>query len=252
VTALSTSILNRTRTLKFLEELAADSGSGARTLYLTPGLSDTEIIKAVKSFSIDPVTSDKITELARRSETGAAILHGHMRRCLVLPPFPIKDTAASDSFNTEPLLSLLRTEYRIGLVLVRLGAYAIGVCRGDTLVSSKVGTGLVHGRHKKGGSSAHRFERHRDKQIEYFLTRVCRRAREQLEPHEKSLDYLVYGGARTTVQLLHKQCTFIDKLEKKTLPPLFDIPEPRQVVLEKAVERVWSSTIYEWREEQDT
>jgi peptide subunit release factor 1 (eRF1) len=251
VTALSTSILNRTRTLKFLEELAANSGSGVRSLYLMPGLPDTEIDKAIKSLRVDSATSDKITELARRSETGAAIFHGHTRRCLVLPPFPVKETSASDTLNTEPLLSMLRTEYRIGLILVRLGSYAIGVCRGDALLNSKVGTGLVHGRHKKGGSSAHRFERHRDKQIEYFLTRVCRRAREQLEPHEKSLDYLVYGGARTTVQLLHKQCAFTGKLETETLPPLFDIPEPRHAVLERSVERVWSSKIYEWREEQD-
>jgi peptide subunit release factor 1 (eRF1) len=143
---------------------------------------------------------------------------------------------------------LLRHDYRIALVLVRLGAYAIGICHGERLVTSKVGTGLVHGRHKKGGSSAHRFERHRDKQIEYFLTRVCGRLREQLEPHIQALDFVVYGGARTTIQLLKKQCQFVEKLGKPTLPPLFDIPAPRQSVLETAVSRVWSSTVMEWRE----
>ena len=112
-----------------------------------------------------------------------------------------------------------------------------------------MGTGLVHGRHKKGGSSAHRFERHRDKQIEYFLTRVCQRAREHLEPHVKSLNYLVYGGARTTIQLLQKQCSFIGKLDTPSLPPLLDLPEPRQAVLEGAVRRLWSSIVFEWQDE---
>ena len=132
---------------------------------------------------------------------------------------------------------------------MRLGAYAIGICDGENLVSSKVGTGLVHGRHRQGGSSAHRFERHRDKQIEYFLTRVCQHAREQLEPQAKALDYVVYGGAWTTILLLQKQCPFLGQFDEPTLPPLLDIPEPRQAVLETAVNRVWSSTVIEWRED---
>ena len=132
---------------------------------------------------------------------------------------------------------------------MRLGAYAIGVCMGDKLVTSKVGTGLVHGRHRQGGSSAHRFERHRDKQIEYFLTRAGQRAREQIEPYLKTLDYAVYGGARTTIQIFQKQCGFLGRIRAPLLPPLLDIPEPRQVVLINAVSRIWSSTVIAWRED---
>jgi peptide subunit release factor 1 (eRF1) len=132
---------------------------------------------------------------------------------------------------------------------VRLGTYAIGVSGGENLVSCKTGTGLVHGRHRQGGSSAHRFERHRDKQIEYFLTRVCQHIREQWEPHAKTLDYVVYGGAWTTMQLLQKRCPFLERLATPALPPLLDIPEPNRSVLETAVKRVWSSTVMEWRED---
>jgi len=101
---------------------------------------------------------------------------------------------------------MLKHDYIIGVVLVRLGSYGIGVCLGDKLVSSMVGTGIVHGKHSKGGSSAHRFERHRDKQIETFLIRVCGHVREQLESYEKSIDYMVYGGARTTILMAQKYC----------------------------------------------
>jgi peptide subunit release factor 1 (eRF1) len=146
------------------------------------------------------------------------------------------------------LRSRLEHDLMIALVLVRLGSYAIGVSRGEKLLTSKVGTGLVHGRHRQGGSSAHRFERHRDKQIETFLNRVCQHAREQLEPYVKSLDYIVYGGARETILLLQKYCPLLMKLETPVLPPLLDIPDPRQAVLETAIGRVWSSTVVEWEE----
>jgi hypothetical protein len=51
----------------------------------------------------------------------------------------------------------------------------------------------VHSRHRQGGSSAHRFERHREKQIESFFTRVCGHAQEHLEPYLKQLDHVIYG-----------------------------------------------------------
>lgn len=233
----------------FLVELADTRGDEARSLYLPPHLPPAELEKSLKEIPAEQDIADRLTELASRSATGSVIFWSPGHTSLVLPPFPITEKYLAGSLATEPLHSLLKHDYMIALILVRLGSYAVGICRGEQLVSSKVGTGLVHGRHKKGGSSAHRFERHRDKQIEYFLTRVCRRAREQLEPHVKSLDYIVYGGARTTIQLLQKQCPFIGKLDKPALPPLLDVPDPRQAVLEKAVRRVWSSTVMEWRED---
>jgi len=63
------------------------------------------------------------------------------------------------------------------------------------------------------------------------------------------MDYIVYGGARTTILMLQKYCPLLGKLDRPVLPPLLDIPEPRQAVLETAVSRVWSSTVYEWRED---
>ena len=246
---LSRRILSRARLLDFLGELAETPGNKACSLYLPPHLPPAEPGKSLKEFPIQPDISAELAKLTSRSETGAVIFWGPERKCLVLPPFPIAEKRFTRSLATEELYSLLKHDYTIALVLVRLGSYAVGICQGEKLVSSKVGTGLVHGRHKKGGSSAHRFERHRDKQIEYFLTRVCQRAREQLEPKATALDYVVYGGARTTIQLLQKQCSFLGKLDTRTLPPLLDIPEPRQTVLETAVSRVWSSTVLEWRED---
>ena len=167
---------------------------------------------------------------------------------LVLPPFPIAEEYMTNGYDVEPLRSLLSHDFLIALVLVRLGAYSIGICRGTELIDSKTGTGLVHARHKKGGSSQARFARHREKQIEQFLIRVCGHAREHIEPHARSLDYLVYGGARTTILLLRKRCPFLSQFDDRILRMLLDIPDPRQAVLEKAIGTVWSTDVIEWRE----
>lgn len=229
--------------------MATSPGDEACSLYLPPHLPATEIDNIFKEIPAQQDILMQLVKLVSNSKTGAVIFWSNEHKCLLLPPFPISEKHLTHSNATEQLRSLLGYDYTIALVLVRLGSYAIGVCRGEKLVNSKVGTGLIHGRHKKGGSSTHRFERHRDKQIESFLTRVCQHAREQLEPHDKVLDYVVYGGSRTTIQLLYKQCAYISKLDTPALPPLFDIPKPRQAVLETAVSRVWSSTIVEWQED---
>jgi hypothetical protein len=235
--------------LDFLDELEKTPGNEARTLYLPPRLPPTKIDSLLKEIPLPQDIFPELSKLASSSRTGAVLFWSPDRKCLSLPPFPIAEKHLTHTLATEQLRSLLRQDYMIALILVRLGAYAIGICEGENLISSKVGTGLIHGRHRKGGSSAHRFERHRDKQIEYFLSRVCQRTREQLEPYARSLDYVVYGGARTTIQLLQKQCSFVGQLDMPALPPLLDIPEPRRAVLAAAISRIWSSTVIEWRED---
>jgi hypothetical protein len=237
--------LNRQRMQGFLEKLAGTDDGQFYTLYLPPRTSpDLEKIPGLSgNISIE------ISKIAGISATGSVMFLGDHQKYLVVPPFPVAEKSTAGFLNIESLKTLLSKDYVIGVVLVRLGSYAIGVCRGEKLITSKVGTGLVHGRHRQGGSSAHRFERHRDKQIETFMTRVCGHAREQLEPYVKSLDYMVYGGARTTILLTQKYCPLLGKIDKAVLPPLLDTPEPRRPVLETAIGRIWSSEIHEWTDD---
>ena len=240
--------LGRTKTLSLLDYLAGSSGDNDLTLYLPPHLPTAKLESLISDINASPKISSELIKIITASPTGAAVYKAEAQIRLVVPPFPFKDTVIFNSAEVAPLRTILKHDYLIGVVLVRLGSFAIGLCRGDKLVSSKVGTGLVHGKHSKGGSSAHRFERHRDKQIESFLIRVCGHVREQLESYEKSIDYMVYGGARTTILVAQKYCPWLEKLDKPVLPPLLDIPEPRLPVLQTAVSRIWSSTVYEWNE----
>jgi hypothetical protein len=246
---ISRRILSRAKMLDFLGELDKAAWNEKRSLYLPAKLTQAEAEALLKQVSGQQEIVTEMAGLITSSGSGAALFWSPERLYLVLPPFPVATRGLFSGFATEPLSSLLKHDHLIALILVRLGAYAIGICHGENLINSKVGTGLVHGRHKKGGSSQARFRRHREKQIEYFLTRVCQHIQEQLRPQEKSLDYLVYGGAWTTILSLQKQCSFLGQLETPALPPLLDIPEPRQAVLTTAVSRVWSSTVIEWGED---
>lgn len=238
--------LSRRNLMAFLDELAALPGEAA-ALYLPPGAG---IEEPLGKLDIAPQIRNEVAAYIEKSATGAAIFQRDISTHLILPPFPIKEQLSSLRLDMEPLRALLAPDYKIALVLVRLGAYTVGVADGEIISGSKVGTGNIHGRHRKGGSSAHRFERHRDKQIEYFFTRLCQHAREHIEPHLGELDYIVYGGARETIRLLKKQCEFLGRLKTAELPPLLDIAEPRRAVLEKALARVWTSTIITWEEGQ--
>jgi hypothetical protein len=241
-------ILTRAKTLDYLKELAGVTGGKAVKLCLPPQLPPNETQNVCKLGDIPADVHPHFIEVATGSRTGCYVFWSAGQKCLVVPSFPISEKQVTQTLDLAQIRSRLEKDLVIAVVLVRLGSYAIGVYRGEKRLGSKVGTGLVHGRHRQGGSSAHRFERHRDKQIEYFMTRVCQHAREQIEPYVKSLDYIVYGGARTTILTLQKSCPLLERLETPALQPLLDIPEPRQAVLENAVKRIWSSTVYEWQE----
>jgi hypothetical protein len=239
--------LDRFKMLDFLDQLAMMEGR-AVSLYLPHGTPQNKIENLLAMVFTTTTMPPGMDEVIAGSETGTVLFWGLTRRCLVLPPFPIGQEYLTHSYDIGPLWSLLSHDFLIALILVRLGAYSIGICQGTKLIDSKTGTGLVQARHKKGGSSQARFSRHRQKQIEYFLDRVCGHVREHIESHMPSLDYLVYGGARVTILSLRKRCPFLRQFEDRTLRMLLDIPKPRRSVLEKAVSDVWSTSVIEWCE----
>jgi hypothetical protein len=238
----------RSKALDFLDELAATEGK-AISVYLPRGTPQVRVENLLGKVFAAAAIPPGVAETTAGLGTGAAFFWSPSQTYLVLPPFPIAEEYITDGYDVEPLRYLLSQDFLIALVLVRLGAYSIGICRGTELIDSKTGTGLVHARHKKGGSSQARFARHREKQIEQFLIRVCGHVREHIEPQARSLDYLVYGGARTTILSLRKRCPFLSQFDDRILRMLLDIPEPRQAVLEKAIGTVWSTNVIEWCED---
>jgi peptide subunit release factor 1 (eRF1) len=238
--------LTKARLLHLLLELRTNSAD-VMSLYVPPKTSKTNIEGMISSVWDMKTFPEGLSVSIAESETGGIVFWGPHHRYLVMPPFPVTEERVSNICETEPLVTLLNKEFLLGLVMVRLGEYGIGVFQGEKLLTSKVGTGLVHSRHRQGGSSAHRFERHREKQIEIFFTRICQHAREQLEPYAKQLDYLVYGGTRETILDFRGQCRFLHEFDNKTLDRLLNVKDPKKSGLAEGIQLTWSSHVFQWK-----
>ena len=236
--------LSKTATQKFIKEFQAQSE--ITSLYLPPGSSKENVSGLLETFIEPEKIPDKLKEYIQESVTGSIIFWGEHDRYLILPPFPIQKEEIFHRFEGSPLSALLEADITIGLVLVRLGHYGIGVFRGEGLLSSKVGSGLVHSRHRQGGSSSHRFERHRYKQMETYFTQVGVHIREQLEPYLKSLNYLIYGGQRETLLEFRKQIEFLHAFDERTIELILNIREANRDGLEKGIREAWSCRVVRW------
>jgi hypothetical protein len=138
--------------------------------------------------------------------------------------------------GVEGLLDHVARERVVGVLLVRLGGHAAGVFAGRRLVDSKVGSRLVHGRHRKGGSSQRRFERRREGQARLALEQAAGTAARVLLPHRADLDAVVLGGDRRAL------AEVLEDVRLRPLRPLvaegvLDVPEPRLDVLKAMPDR---------------
>jgi peptide subunit release factor 1 (eRF1) len=164
----------------------------------------------------------------------------------VAPPFPVDEDAVAEGFDTGPLVELLTIDRTVGVVLLRLGRYAVGIVRGEKLLASKSGSRYVKNRHRKGGSSQHRFERSRERLIRELFDKTCQTARDVFEPREARLDYLLLGGERHTVADFEKRCGYLRRSGVEVLRRRLEVDRPGKVALEKIHREVWKSRIYEF------
>jgi len=241
--------LTREKTSALLHRLEV-CNENAISIFLPSGMTTDEVTAFLqKAPKTESIPYDAI-RLAATSPTGSILYWGPTQKYLISPSFPQKEKYVTNGFETEPLISLILKDYTIGIVLVRLGHFTVGVCQGEKLLLHDSGTGLIHGRHRQGGSSAARFQRRRKDQTHHFLERVSEHLQETLEPYARTLDFFVYGGARVTILRLQKQCPFLEQFNNRLLPPLLEVQDPRFSVLEKAVTEIWSSRVTEWSEER--
>jgi hypothetical protein len=123
---------------------------------------------------------------------------------------------------------------RLGLLLARKGAVAVGVAAGEELLVSKVDTRYVQGRTAAGGWSQQRFARRRDNQAKAALGDAAELAVRLLLPAAGTLSALVCGGDRRAVDtvLADRRLAPLAALRAERL---LDVPEPRHAVLVGAI-----------------
>ena len=232
------------RGVERLLDAAADSGSRAATVYVAAGGS---IPGSVEDSRVDAA----VREAVRGSETGAALFLSPDAGYLVLPPFPVAEAAVHAAWAPEPLRSLLSQSRLVGVVLLRLGRYAVGVYRGRTLVTSKTDTRQVHGRHRAGGSSQRRFERRREKQARELFDEACRVVGVQLGPYERELEHVFLGGEAHTLRAFQERCRALQGLSDRVRERVLDVREPNRKALERLPETLWESQVYDLGPQRD-
>lgn len=159
---------------------------------------------------------------------------------VVSVPVPFGPLAASPEqrpgLAVDDLIEHLLVPRTIGLVLVRLGGYSVGVARAGVVLSSSTGRRLVHGRSAAGGQSQQRFARRRQGQARVALQAAADTVARVLVPHAAGLDAVVLGGDAAALRALAADPRLTALLERAE-PRVLDVAEPRRVVLDQAARR---------------
>ena len=190
-----------------------------------------------------------IVEIVRQlpeSDSGVVLFLGKNTAMAVAPPFPVDEDAFLEGSDTAPLVELLSEDLTVGVVLLRLGRYAVGVVRDRKLLASKSGSRYVKNRHRKGGSSQRRFERSRERLVRELFDKTCQTARDVFEPREDRLDYVLLGGERHTIADFEKRCGYLLRSKVKVLRRRLEFDRPGKVALENIHREVWKSRVYEF------
>jgi len=151
------------------------------------------------------------------------------------PPLPAPDEGAwpADPADLAALIAAHAAADRtVGVFLVRLGGFAAGVFTASPprLVSSKVGSRLVHGRSAAGGTSQHRFARRRENQSTAAIAAAADTAVKVLVPYAERLDAVVLGGDRKAVSAARADPR-LRPVMKLAVDRFLTVPDPKLAVL---------------------
>ena len=151
------------------------------------------------------------------------------------PPFPPlrwAGTTADPAAAAEAIVAHAVADRTVGVLLVRLGGYAVGVFTGSPprLVSSKTGSRPVHGRSAAGGWSQHRFARRRENQAATAVRAAADAAAGVFGPYQ--LDELVLGGDKRSVAGIRGDTRLASYLGVAT-DRFLTVPDPRLAVLKE-------------------
>ena len=188
-----------------------------------------------------------VIESVGESDTGIALFVGEGRALAVCPPFPFVDDVARSGFVSSPLVRLLENDYLVGVVLLRLGRYAVAVLKGQQLVATKTAGRYMKNRHRAGGQSQRRFERSRERLIRELYDKTCESTRTIFARHEKNVDYILLGGEASTLSGFTDRCRYISNMSHKTLDRRLSIDQPNQNTLENIAFEVWKSRVFSFQ-----
>lgn len=133
----------------------------------------------------------------------------------------------------DDLIAEAKQPHRIGLLLARRGAMAVGLAFGEKIEVSKVETFYVQGRTAAGGWSQQRFARRRDNQATAATEKAADITARVLLPAVTRITALVCGGDRPMIDAILADRRLAPLAERRA-ERLLEVAEPRYAVLEEA------------------
>ena len=225
-----------------LHALADEAEERASSLYLAPG-DRPDAAALVATGWVDAVT--EYGEAVLRDGCGLVGMRAGGRGLLVAPPFPVIETFVSLDWDDGPLRELLKADFTVGVVLVRLGRFSVAVFRGGEMLDAKTDSRYVKGKHHAGGTSQLRYTRVREGQIKRLYDKVCGETRAHLMPPAAKLDHLLLGGERFTLNGLLKECPALASLRDITLKRRLNIRDPKRDTLPQVATMLTESRVWE-------
>ena len=234
--------IGRNGVLGLLDDL--DAGGCTWSALISAGtLVESQTVNRLLGSDLERSMAAQVMEVVEKSDTGAAVFVSTGRVVAVQPPVPLTVDASASNALAEPLRELLRSSPVIGVVLLRLGRYAIGVLRGDKLIATKTDSRYMKNRHRAGGQSQRRFARSRERLIRELYDKTCEVTRAVFEPYLGEIQHVMLGGERGTLDGFVKRCRLMRDLESKTLARQLSVHRPNQKALEGISYEVWKSRV---------
>lgn len=168
-------------------------------------------------------------------------------RLAMLPPFPIDN--ASDSNSFDDLRASIMVNRTIGIILLRLGHWAVAIADNGELVVTKTGSRYVKNQHRKGGQSSNRFRRGRERWIRELFDQAGEVASSRFREYPGQIDNLALGGDRVVLGRFLKRIKLPDGLGDLALPNRLAVDQPGRKALDTAVRDAWSYRVYELNNE---
>ena len=213
------------------------------TLYVRPESLESVLPRSEISESM----MRSILQESGSSITGLVVYRMKEEVVVVEPPFRVvKDSlvTAEDALILKDIFDDTRC---VGVVLLRLGRYAVGVLRGEVLMASKTDRRYVKNRHRAGGSSQRRFERSRHRLIRELYDKVCLVTSETFRPYESLMSNIFFGGEKQTIRGFQNRCETIARMRSEFNPRILRVDVPNQKALESIHREVSVSTVKTFR-----
>jgi Actinobacteria/chloroflexi VLRF1 release factor len=215
------------------------AAGGGRWVDVAPERLVPWIATFIQRHGVGPVSCDPagVTVTFAAADGAAAECHPPFPPLPPLVPAsgPAGDARPDPEAAAQAIAAHACADRTVGVLLARLGGYAVGVFTGSPprLVSSKTGSRLVHGRSAAGGWSQHRFARRRENQAGAALRAAADAAAGIFAPYgQDGLDAVVLGGDKRSVAGLRGDARLAPYLDRAT-DRFLTVPDPRLSVLQE-------------------